>query len=118
MRFLSWFPCALAAVVCTNFATRASVTFSNATLTGQSDVDTNGALLGAFNTGTAAPSQAFLVGGNIYAPAGNPLGRGFTGANPANAMVGVDAANFNAALNTASYGTSSLTLSGLNIGDS
>ncbi len=105
----------IAIVLCMVMATAtmgAAVTFSNTTLTGVGDVDTNGALNGAFSTGGAG---TYLIGGSVYVPGGNPLGSGFAGANPANA---IGNANFDGLLNTASFGTTSLTLSGLNIGDS
>ncbi len=106
---------AAASFLCSTLLSAAAVTFSNTTLTGVADVDTSGALVGAFNTGASGPTQNYLVGGNIYVPAGNPLGNGFGGANPANA---IGNPSFDAALNTSSYGTTSLTLSGLNVGDS
>lgn len=105
----------IAIVICLIIETAAmgaAVTFSNTTLTGVGYVDTNGALKSSHNTGGAG---TYLIGGNIYVPGGNPLGSGFAGANPANA---IGNANFDGLLNTASFGTTSLTLSGLIIGDS
>lgn len=101
----------LAITMITADALAASVTFSNSTLDNVNDVDTGGVWVSGFNTGGGGK---LTVGGIIYLPGGNPLGDGFVGANPLNA---VGNANFDNLLNSASFGTSTLSLTGLTVGN-
>ena len=74
----------------------AAITFTDSVLTGVGDLETGGVVYRAFNTGGGG---AVVLGGVTYAPGGNPLSGGFTGANPGNV---IGDANFDTLLNSAS----------------
>jgi hypothetical protein len=104
----------LVAIACLLFASQSSaapITFTNAPLTSTGDVDTTGVWVSGFNTGGGGK---ITVGGIVYSDGGIPLGNGFIGANP---LAAVGNANFDALLNSASYGTNSLSLAGLTVGN-
>lgn len=96
---------AVAMFVSTN-AQAASVSLVNSNLTGISDLNLTGTLLTAGN----AVGGNINVGGIDFGAAGNVLGSGFGDSNPANA---IGDANFDALLDTSSFGNTSFTFVGL-----